>query len=159
MAETLLKSEPQYLYRNYWSLWKQLRLKKSLWVIWKILGLFVNLLTADDKYSLRNRGNLLQHFQVHLSQKRKQFSILLLFFFFFFFFLHFLNLDSNSNVFKKRWPSQLIDFWTYGLWKTWLHKCLKSSVWENPSASNMVNRQKHCSKLKNRTFTKFIDPC
>ena len=42
-------------------------------MIWKVLGLFVNPLKADDKYSLLNRGNLLQHFQMHLSQKRKIF--------------------------------------------------------------------------------------
>ena len=40
----------------------------------KILGLFVNTLTADDKFSLLNRGNLLQHVQMQLSQKRKTFS-------------------------------------------------------------------------------------
>ena len=52
----------------------QFRFKNSLWVICKILGLFVNPLTADDKYSLLNRSNLLQHFQMQLSQKRKTFS-------------------------------------------------------------------------------------
>ena len=36
----------------------QLRLKKSLWVICKILGLFLNPLTADKKNSLLNPGNL-----------------------------------------------------------------------------------------------------
>ena len=72
-AETLLKSERQQLYHIYWSLSRILDLKKSLWVIWKVLGLFVNPLKADDKYSLLNRGNLLQHFQMHLSQKRKIF--------------------------------------------------------------------------------------
>ena len=43
-------------------------------MIYKILGLFVNPLTADDNYSLFNRGNLLQHIQMHLPQKRKIFS-------------------------------------------------------------------------------------
>ena len=76
-AETLLKSERQHLYHIYWSLWRILELKKSIWVIWKVLGLFVKPLTADGKYSLLNRGNLLQHFQMHLSQKRKIFSELL----------------------------------------------------------------------------------
>ena len=55
-------------------IWRPFRLKKSLWVIWKILILFFNPLTVDDKYSLLNRGNLLQHFQMQLSQKRKIFS-------------------------------------------------------------------------------------
>ena len=72
-AETLLKSEGQHLYYIYWSLWRILELKKSLWLIWKVWGLFVNASTAVDKYSLLNKGNLLQHFQMHLSQKRKIF--------------------------------------------------------------------------------------
>ena len=36
----------------------------------KILGLFRNPLTADNKYYLLNRGKLLQHFQMQLSQKQ-----------------------------------------------------------------------------------------
>ena len=36
--------------------------------------MFVNSLTADDKYSILNKGNLLQRFQMQLSQKRKTFS-------------------------------------------------------------------------------------
>ena len=43
-------------------------------MIFKIIGLFVDTLTADDKYSLLNRGNLLQHFQMDLSEKGKTFS-------------------------------------------------------------------------------------
>ena len=39
----------------------------------KILGLFVNPFTADDKYSLLKRGNLLHHVQMEISQKRKTF--------------------------------------------------------------------------------------
>ena len=72
-AETLWKSERQHLYRIYWSLWQLFTFKKSLWLICKILGLFVNPLTADGKYSLLNWGNLLQRFQTQLSQKRKTF--------------------------------------------------------------------------------------
>ena len=43
-------------------------------MICNILGLFVNPLTADDKYSLLNRGNLMHHFQMQLSQKLETFS-------------------------------------------------------------------------------------
>ena len=49
--------------------------------------------TANGKYSLLNRGNCLQHFQMQLYQKRK---------IFFAFFLHFLNLVSILNIFRKR---------------------------------------------------------
>ena len=43
-------------------------------VILKILTLFVNTFTADDKYSLLNRDNLTQPIQMHLYGKQKTFS-------------------------------------------------------------------------------------
>ena len=46
----------------------------SLLVILKILGLFVNTLTADDKYSLGNRENLRQPIQKELCKKQKPFT-------------------------------------------------------------------------------------
>ena len=56
-SQTLLKSDGQHIYHNYWWLWRQLSWKKSLLVICNILRLFVNRLTTDDKYSLLNRNN------------------------------------------------------------------------------------------------------
>ena len=91
-AEMLLKSERQHIYHIYWSVLTQISWKKFPWVICKILGLFVNALTADDKYSLVNRDNLLQDLQMQLSQKQKHF---------FNFFSHFPNLDSILNIFEK----------------------------------------------------------
>ena len=49
--------------------WKKTAL---LWL--KILRLFANTLTADDKYSCRNMQNFLQQLQTPLSQKPKTFS-------------------------------------------------------------------------------------
>ena len=92
-AETMLKSERQHFYHIYWSLRRQSRSKKRLWVICEILGLFVNQLTAVDKDSLLNRGNLLQHVQMQLYQKRK------IFFNFFFAFSEFLL---NFEHFQKK---------------------------------------------------------
>ena len=43
-------------------------------VLCKILGLFVNTLTDDGKYSLLYRDNLTQKNQILLSRKRKTFS-------------------------------------------------------------------------------------
>ena len=43
-------------------------------VLCKILRLFVNTLTADDKDSLLNRRNLTQAIQILLSNKEKTFS-------------------------------------------------------------------------------------
>ena len=43
-------------------------------VLCKILGLFVNTLSEDDKYCLLYNDNLLQPIQILLSQKQKTFS-------------------------------------------------------------------------------------
>ena len=43
-------------------------------VLRKILGLFVNTLTDDDKYCLLYRDNLTQPIQILLSQKQNTFS-------------------------------------------------------------------------------------
>ena len=51
-----------------------LNCKKSLLVIFKILRLFVNTLSAVDKYSLPNREYLTQPIQMQLSVKLKIFS-------------------------------------------------------------------------------------
>ena len=72
-VETLLKSERQQLRHIYWSLWRILQLKRSLWLLCKVWGPFVKPLNPDHKYSLLSRGNLLQDFQMHLSEKPKIF--------------------------------------------------------------------------------------
>ena len=52
---------------------RQLNCKKSLLVICKFLRLFVNTLSAVDKYSLPNREHLTQTIQFKLSKKQKSF--------------------------------------------------------------------------------------
>ena len=47
--------------------------KKSLLVIQKILRLFVNTLTVNDKHYLLNRDNLTQLIQMQLTEKQKTF--------------------------------------------------------------------------------------
>ena len=78
---------------------------------------------------------------------------------YFLFFFCLLEIDIQFSTFsKKRWPSKLMYFWPDGIRKTWLDKCLKVLVSEEPWTINVVNGVKHCSKLNNRTFTIFIDP-
>ena len=109
-AQPLLKSERQHLYHIDWSLWRKLNWKKSLLVICKILRLFVNRLTANDKYFLFNRDNWTQLIQIQLSQKEKTFSQS---------FREYLKSTSNFEHFeKKRRPSYLMYFRYYGLRKT-----------------------------------------
>ena len=43
-------------------------------MIWEILRLFINTLTAKDKYSLLNREHLRQPIHIQMSQKQKRFS-------------------------------------------------------------------------------------
>ena len=88
----LLKSERQHLYQIYWSMGRQLNWKKSLLVIWKILRLFVNTLSAVNKYSLPNRDYLTQPIQVQLSQKQKTFPS---------FFSEFSKCNLNFEHFQK----------------------------------------------------------
>ena len=147
--KTLFRAERQDLYLIYWTLWRTFKFKKCLWVTCKILGLFVTPFTANDKYSLLNRGNFLQHFQMQLSKKRKTLSN---------FFLYFVKLYSILNIFKKRWPWHLMNIWIYGLRNTSLNKRLKSPTSEDPSTSDMVNEQKHNWNLSRNTFTIFINP-
>ena len=62
-------------------------------VLCKILGLFVNTLSEDDKYYLFYNDNLLQPIQILLSQKQKTFSQ---------FFSGFLNSTLNFEHFEKK---------------------------------------------------------
>ena len=75
--------------------------KKSPTVWYKILRLFVNALTVDDKYSGSNMQNLPQQFQMPLSQKQKTFSG---------FFIAFLKCAWNLEHFQKKdeYPSLII---------------------------------------------------
>ena len=59
----------------------------------KILGLFVNTLTAEYTYSRRNMQTLTQQIQTHLSLKQKTFS---------WFFIAFLKSTWNGEHFQKK---------------------------------------------------------
>ena len=73
-AQTFLKFPWQQVYHIYWLLWRQLTFKKSLLVTCKIWRLFVNTLSADGKYSLFNRDNLMLPIQMQVSREQKTFS-------------------------------------------------------------------------------------
>ena len=68
-AQTVFKSSRRHLYHSYRSVQKIFSLKNSLLVICKFLRLFVSRFTADDKYSLLNRENLMKPIQMQLSEK------------------------------------------------------------------------------------------
>ena len=67
--QTMLKSERHQLYHIFRSLWMILSYKK----ICKVLKIFVNILTADDKYFLLNGDNLRKPILIRLSEIQKAF--------------------------------------------------------------------------------------
>ena len=148
--QALLKSALQHLYLKHWSLPKQLSWKKSLLFTCQILGLLVNTLAADEIYPVLNKDNLTIPIQMQLSEKQKTFSRFLAAF-----------LKSRLNFKDFETKMTLIVFVFLKLWtpKTWLDKCLKSPVLEDPSTSNMEDLPKHFWNLHQSTLTIFIDNC
>ena len=67
--------------------------RKSALFKFEILGLIVNRLTADDKYSRGNIQNLTQEIQTAISQKQKTFSRV---------FITYLKSITNSEAFVKK---------------------------------------------------------
>ena len=99
--QTLLKSARNHYYPLFSSIRGKLSYKKSPSVWYEILRLFVNALTADDKYSGSNMQNLPQQFQTRLSHKQKTFSG---------FFIAFMKCAWNLENFLKKdeYPSLMI---------------------------------------------------
>ena len=89
----MLESSRHYYYPIFPWIWDKLSWKKSALVRSKILGLFVNKLTAEYTYSRRNMQTLAQKVQTPLSLKKKTFSGFL---------LRFWNLHDMENIFKKK---------------------------------------------------------
>ena len=98
---TVLKSVRHHYYPLFSSIRGKLSCKKSSLVWCEILRLFVNAITADEKYSGSNMQNLPQQFQTRLSQKQKTFS---------WFFIAFMKCAWNLEHFEKKdhYPSLII---------------------------------------------------
>ena len=111
--QTLLKSARNHYYPLFLSIRSKSSCKKSPSVWYEILRLFVNALTADDKYSDSNMQNLRQQFQAQLSWNQNIFS---------WFFIAFLKCALNLELFPKKdkYPSliisELIDAKRRGYW-------------------------------------------
>ena len=78
---------------------KVIKSEKVFWRICKILRLLVNTLTADEKYSLINRGTLTEAIQVQLTQNKKFFSI----------FFSILKIYMNFWIFFKKMVTLIAD--------------------------------------------------
>ena len=99
--QTLLESARHHYYPLLSSIRGKLSYNKSTSDRCEILRLFLNALTADDKYSGSNIQNFPQQFQTPLSQKQKIFSGL---------FIAFLKCAWNLEHFQKKdeYPSLII---------------------------------------------------
>ena len=114
--QRLLKSARHYYYPIFPSIWDELSWKKSALVRSKILGLFVNTLTAEYTYSCRNMQTFTKQVQTPLSLKQKTFSG---------FFIAFLKSTWNGEHFQKKGESsslsisELIDSKRGGYLNAW----------------------------------------
>ena len=73
-SRRLLKSPRQLFHQIISSLWEKETWKMSVLVVSQILGLFVNTLAADHRYTLRNSENWAKPIHKKLSKKQKTFS-------------------------------------------------------------------------------------
>ena len=71
-----------------------MRCKKSLFLIFQILGLLVNILAGNEKYPLLKGDNLMIVIQMQLCQKQKTFSE---------FFVAFLKSGINFQYFEHKY--------------------------------------------------------
>ena len=117
--------------------------KKSVLVIYLILRLFANTLTADDKYSRCNMQNFQQQFQTSLSIKEETFSGL---------FIAFLKCASNVEHFEKKeeYPrivnSEIYEF------ERGVPKQINGFASEHHSVINVLTSSKHCSNQHSTTI-------
>ena len=122
--------------------------KKSALVWSKILRLFLNTLTADNKYSGCNVQNFAQQVQTPLSQKKKTFCL---------FFIPYLKCAWNlENFEKKRWVSSPNYFRNDGVRKRWLLKRQKGLASEEHAVINVLTGSKHCWNRHGTTIILFF---
>ena len=124
------------------SLWKKIRSRNSVLVVYKFLRLFFNILTPDDKYSLSKKRVFDATSSNSIIWKSKNmFSIL--------FCISKIYVKFRT-LFKKRWASEIICFWNYRLQKAELNKYPKSPVSKHLWIVKMLKGRKdylnlHCS--------------
>ena len=133
-SRTLWNSPRQHFYPISSSFCLTQSQKPFLLVRCKILGLFVNPLTADAKHSRHNTRNLLQPCQMHFL-RNKTLSLHSL--------LYLKNLHERLNIFKENSASQLQCFRNYLLRTTRLIKFIASPISKHPLAVNVFTGPKH----------------
>ena len=126
--QTLLKSARHYYYPIFPWTWNILSWKRSALVRCKLLGLSVNTLTAESKYSRRNMQTFAQQVQTPLPLKQKIFS---------WFFIAFLKSTWNVEQFQKKGKSSSVSICEIihckiggylSAWKAWLQNSFREST-------------------------------
>ena len=92
-SKTLVKCPWEYFYKTCLLLWSKLTWETSLLLIFELLRVFIETLTADHRYSLCYIWNLQVLHQMQLSKKLKTFPQ---------FFFPFLKSSSNFEHFEKK---------------------------------------------------------
>ena len=138
--QKLLKSSRHYLCPIFPWIWNKLSWKRSALVRSKILGLFVNTLTVEYKYSRRNIQTFAQQVQTPLSLKQKTFS---------WFFIAFLESTWNGEDFQKKAEFSRLS-------TSEIIKCLKGLTSEQLSLNNLLTGSKHCLSLYGTTIILFF---
>ena len=146
-CQALVKSAWDHFYHILWLLWREMTWKITpLWKL-EILGVFVNILVADDKYPNRDCENLKFYKCNYLENK--------------IFFLNFFSIYGIfikfSTLSKKKMIVIANVFLKLETVKTWLNHSLESAVWEPPSTVSVLMGDKHLWNLDESTFIIFFD--
>ena len=112
--------------------------------------MFVNGLTAREKYSLPKRNNLTQAIQTHLSLKQSTFFEL---------FFHFGNLHEILNIFQKKKTLIAHVFLKLRTPKNVLKEVSKKDRFRGHFGDQHGEENKHCSNIDDTTFSIVVDHC
>ena len=129
-SQPLLKSAWEHFRLVFSSLWDNLISNIPSLLTFSIFGLLGIILTANEKYALRDCQNLFTPVQMHLFSKLKPF------------FTFFCSICRKYLKFwkfsQKIWPSYLLYFGNYRLSKAWLDHSVKNTVSEHSLTVNML---------------------
>ena len=141
--QALLKSARHHYYPIFPCIWDILSSEKSALVWSEILRLFVNTLTADNKYSRGNEHHFAQQVQTPLSQKQKTFC---------WFFIAFLKCAWNYFRNPMKNPQKRFRFWDNGVWTC----CAKLCTLQREYLLSAVNVLTNSLKISDQTNADFF---
>ena len=146
--QTLLNSARHHYYPFFPCIWDILSWKKSALVWSEMTTLFVNTLTAHNKYSPLQCAQFWATSSNAIISKIKDLLSI---------FYCISEMCMQFRTFwKKRWVSQPNYFRNYGLREGWLLKRLKGRASEDHAVINVLTFSKHCWNQKRTTIILFF---